>query len=367
MPAPTNLKNINSVSPKVSICVPNLNTRPYLPERFQTIFNQTFQDWEVVVYDSYSDDGAWEYIQELAAREPRMRISQGPREGTPGSWNPCIQQAQGEYVYIATSDDTMSPDCLEKLVAALDQHPDCGMAHCCLDFIDAQGAKISTGHCWENWPTTVFLGEWNGRRHIRPQGHDTVMALGLKTPYYSITQVLIRRSLFETVGMFEKRFGPFGDLEWQLRAALATKTIHVPEYLATWRVHPQQASQWDRYAKAVRDGWFLDMADEAIKFSSDKQWPAPGGLPPRLRRFYWDECVSARLGAARTPLEKFRTLFASCRADKNMIWPFVQSRFYRHILGRELDIAVEVRKELRQLGLEMLQPVNEKPVSKSNN
>ena len=56
--------------PKVSICVPNLNTRPYLPERFETIFNQTFQDWELIVCDSYSDDGSWEYIQELAAREP---------------------------------------------------------------------------------------------------------------------------------------------------------------------------------------------------------------------------------------------------------------------------------------------------------
>jgi len=191
--------------PKVSICVPNLNTRPFLQERFETIFNQTFQDWELIVYDSYSDDGAWEYIQELAAREPRMRISQGPREGTPGSWNPCIRQARGEYVYIATSDDTMSPDCLEKLVAALDQHPDCGIAHCCLTFIDEKSRPMVTGYCWDNWPTTLFLGEWNKKRHVRPQGHDAVMALGLKTAYYSITQILIRRSLFDEAGLFEKR------------------------------------------------------------------------------------------------------------------------------------------------------------------
>jgi hypothetical protein len=38
-------------APKVSICVPNLNTRPFLPERFETIFNQTFQDWKLIVYD----------------------------------------------------------------------------------------------------------------------------------------------------------------------------------------------------------------------------------------------------------------------------------------------------------------------------
>src|SRR5207244_12706918 len=102
--------------PKVSICVPNLNTRPYLPERFETVFNQTFQDWELVVCDSYSDDGSWEYIQELAAREPRMRISQTPRKGVYAGFNDCIQLARGAYVYVATSDDTMSPDFLEEMV-----------------------------------------------------------------------------------------------------------------------------------------------------------------------------------------------------------------------------------------------------------
>jgi hypothetical protein len=62
------------MKPKVSICVPNLNTRPFLPERFETIFSQSFQDWELLVYDSYSEDGAWKYIQELAAREERMAL-----------------------------------------------------------------------------------------------------------------------------------------------------------------------------------------------------------------------------------------------------------------------------------------------------
>src|SRR4029077_585677 len=165
--------------PKVSICVPNLNTRPYLPERFETVFNQTFQDWELVVCDSYSDDGSWEYIQELAAREPRMRISQIQRKGVYAGFNDSIQLARGEYVYIATSDDTMSPDFLEKMVAALDNNPGCGLAHCCLDFIDEQGMKISSGHCWDkitggrgwdDWVTTRFFGDWIKKYHVRPRG-----------------------------------------------------------------------------------------------------------------------------------------------------------------------------------------------------
>ena len=133
--------------PKVSICIPNLNTRPYLPERFETIFNQTSQDWELVVCDSYSDDGSWEYIQELAAREPRMRISQTLRKGVYAGFNDCIQLARGEHVYIVTSDDTMLPDFLEKMVADLDKNPGCAVAHYCLDFIDEHGVKICRGDC----------------------------------------------------------------------------------------------------------------------------------------------------------------------------------------------------------------------------
>jgi hypothetical protein len=64
--------------------------------------------------DNYSEDGAWKYIQELAAYEPRMRNSQAPRQGLYANWSNCVKLARGEYVYVATSGDTMAPDCLEK-------------------------------------------------------------------------------------------------------------------------------------------------------------------------------------------------------------------------------------------------------------
>ena len=70
------------MTPLVSICLPNLNARPFLEERFHTILGQTLQDWELFVYDSHSDDGSWELIQDFAKKDARIRILQGPREGT---------------------------------------------------------------------------------------------------------------------------------------------------------------------------------------------------------------------------------------------------------------------------------------------
>ena len=229
-------------NPKVSICVPNLNTLPFLPERFDTIFNQTFQDWELLVYDGYSDDGAWEYIGQLAAKEPRMRIWQGPREGTPGSWSPCVREARGEYVYVATSDDTMPPDCLEKLVAALEAHPECDVAHCRLRTIDEHGCDTDS----EWWPTGSIFARSSGdllqRPHIRRAPYDGLLHLLNSPVYISVTQLLIRRSLFDRVGFFKSQWGSVGDYNWNMRAGLVANTIHVPDTWGGWRVHASQAT-----------------------------------------------------------------------------------------------------------------------------
>ena len=237
-------------APKVSICLPNLNTRSFLEEtRLHQIHDQTFQDWELIVYDSFSDDGAWEYIQQQAAVEPRMRISQGPREGTPGSWNPCICQATGRYVYIATSDDTIA-DCLEKLVAAIEAHPECDLAHCMLKTIDETGQEILT-----DWSThSVFakrcVPELVCHPHLRLAPHDGLSHLPGETVYWSITQLLIRRTLFDKVGLFEQQWGSVGDFNWDMRASLVANTVHVPGTWGGWRLHKTAATAQVKFDSA---------------------------------------------------------------------------------------------------------------------
>ena len=185
------------MTPKVSICVPNLNTLPFLPERFETIFNQSFQDWELVVFDNYSDDGAWQFFRDQAKREPRMWIAQAPRKGLYENWNNCVREARGEYVYIATSDDTMPPDCLKKLVTALDANPGCDLAHCRLKAVDEQGNETQENDLWEQeWLFARSSGGLVELPHVRKAPFDGLLHLLGQTVYISITQLLIRRSLF---------------------------------------------------------------------------------------------------------------------------------------------------------------------------
>jgi GT2 family glycosyltransferase len=229
--------------PRVSICLPNLNNQNYLEERLETIYAQSFGKWELIVSDNYSEDGAWELFQTQARNDPRVRIAQAPREGMYPNWNNCIRQAKGEFIYIATSDDTMSPDCLEKLVAALDSHPECELAHCALKAIDEHGRISDMQEWWSRRsPFALSSGELLHCPHIRRAPFDGLLHLLGTSVYTSMTQLLIRRSLFDRIGFFPSRWGSVGDFNWSMRAGLVANTVHVPDTWGGWRLHASQAT-----------------------------------------------------------------------------------------------------------------------------
>jgi len=227
--------------PKVSILLPNLNCRPFLEDRIRTIKEQIFSDWELIIVDGYSSDGSWEFFQSIAESDSRVKLFQFPQEGIYAGINRCIQLAGGKYIYVATSDDTMTPDCLERMVTALENFPDCDLCHCCLAIIDEDG-NVREGE-WETLLPAQFFGLDLKRPHIRIAPHDTILYCCLNTVYSSLTQLLIRRSIFERVGLFKSMFGSQGDLEWGIRATAQCNTLHLPATLATWRRHPNQASK----------------------------------------------------------------------------------------------------------------------------
>jgi glycosyltransferase involved in cell wall biosynthesis len=340
------------MKPKVSICVPNLNTRPFLPERFDTIFKQSFQNWELLVYDSYSDDGAWEYIEELAANEKRMRIWQGPRQGSMGSWNPCIGAACGEYVYVATSDDTMALDCLEKLVGALDQHENCGLAHCPLIHIDETG--ISMADQW--WPEKTIFGrsasELINQPHVRRAPYDGLLPLTGEHPYFSFTQLLIRRSLFEQIGLLESRWGSYSDLNWYMRAGLVSNTVHVPDTWASLRAHSKSATSSVPFGTPEFYGKIEDMIDDALRSCEKYLDPsALAGLKSHwinwtrdMRRY--QAGLRYRPGALSRRFYQLAQVFNGTEAAR--------SEIFGRLLGRPKwgDVApTEIRLWLESLGL----------------
>src|SRR5688572_30015367 len=162
--------------PLVSVCLPNLNTRAYLQERVDSILAQTYTNWELIVSDNYSDDGAWEFFQEVAGRDRRVLIEQAPRAGMYVNWNNCLRRASGEFVYIATSDDGMAADCLEKLVHGLQTHTRCDVAHCPLVVVDEHGVPLPDPW-WRRGLFARSFPELLDRMHVRRAPYDGLLCL----------------------------------------------------------------------------------------------------------------------------------------------------------------------------------------------
>jgi len=321
-------------TPRISILLPNLNNRSYLDQRIQTILDQTVSDWELIVVDNYSDDGAWELFLEWAKKDPRFKISQAPREGMYANWNNCIRLAKGEYVYIATSDDTMSPDFLEIMQKALDEHPGCDLAHCKLKIIDEQGNPHST-LSWDRFYCTVYFGDLIHQKHIRLAPHDGLLHCGVKTVYTSITQLLIRRSLFDKVGLFLTHYGSIADFEWDMRASLVANTIHIPQYLATWRVHKEQGTDMQFKESSTHRAKLLEMMDQDFEVAK-KINPTlfPGIEIKDLKYLYLKEKFSFELTEQKQ--KKAAKFFKYCIFIKwLLIKPMIIRDYYRFLKSKE--------------------------------
>lgn len=222
--------------------MPTLNSEAFLAPRLASIRSQTLTDWELVVVDSQSDDATLTMIDAFAQQGGTVRVYQGPRDGIYTNINRSIEYAAGEYVYIATSDDTMADDCLKKMAEALDQNEGCGLAHCPLRMLDAQGDQVQD-NWWDARSTFVRSAKADlHRTHLRKAPYDGMLHMLGETVYTSLTQILIRRTLFDRIGLFRSDWGSISDFYWDMRAGLTADTVHVGDTWASWRVHETQAT-----------------------------------------------------------------------------------------------------------------------------
>lgn len=115
---------MNMSIPKVSVIVPNYNHAKFLKQRLDSILNQTYQDFEVIILDDCSTDNSKEIIESYRNNQKITKIVYNTNNsGSPfKQWKKGIELAKGEYIWIAESDDYSSDIFLEKLFIKTQQH-----------------------------------------------------------------------------------------------------------------------------------------------------------------------------------------------------------------------------------------------------
>ena len=126
--------------PKVSVIVPNYNHARFLPKRIESILNQTFQDFELILLDDCSTDESRSILSSYAS-DPRVTVDSTRRipAARSSSGTRVSGLARGKYVWIAESDDYADERLLERLVAVLDAEPEVVFVNCRSWRVDADG------------------------------------------------------------------------------------------------------------------------------------------------------------------------------------------------------------------------------------
>jgi glycosyltransferase involved in cell wall biosynthesis len=132
-------------SPLVSILVPSYNHASYIAERIQSIVNQTYKNFELIVIDDRSSDESSVIISKLRDQYGFQFFTNAKNSGTPFSaWQRICEMAKGEFIWICESDDVAEPTFLETAVLAFSKSPDASMFYCSSLIINERSEKI--GH-----------------------------------------------------------------------------------------------------------------------------------------------------------------------------------------------------------------------------
>ena len=120
--------------PLVSVVIPNYNGEQFVSETLETVLNQTYQHFEIVVVDDCSTDRSPEIIEGYCRNDPRVRLIRlDENKGVANARNCGILQAKGDYIALLDNDDLWTEDKLERQVRLAGK---ADIVYCSYDFID---------------------------------------------------------------------------------------------------------------------------------------------------------------------------------------------------------------------------------------
>jgi len=223
--------------PKVSVCIPSYNYAHYIAGCIQSVLEQTYRDYELVIVDNRSSDNTVEVVHSF--RDPRIRFFQNERNlGLVPNWNRCVSLASGEYIAVLPADDAFLPRMLERSVAMLDAHPNLGFTYSSYYMTDELGKVVQTKRQWDQ--DRVMTGE------------DAVRTNLINANFAIPVTVLMRRDCYGATGGYDETYRLIVDWVLYMRAALRHDVGYIAELLAFHRYQQPSSVSAQTFLKKPR-------------------------------------------------------------------------------------------------------------------
>lgn len=240
--------------PKVSVIMNCYNSAEFLPQALDSVYGQSYPNWEIVFWDNASTDNSAEIAQSYGGRVRYFRSDRTYYLSK--ARNLAFQQARGDYIGILDCDDIWLPSKLEKQVRLFEENSTLGMTYSDSIFFDDDGDKIRLFQC------------------VSPQRGHIFGYLVKQNFISSETMMFSRRALEKLPYLFDEAFSIIMDYDLSLRLAYRFPSDYVEEPLSKWRMHGESGSYKKRFVIPhehlhLLEKLALQIPDMQTRFSSE--------------------------------------------------------------------------------------------------
>ena len=210
------------IMPKVSIVLPTYNGERWLKESLESIINQTYVDWELIIVDDCSDDNTLDIAKHYQNEYENIKvIHNNVNKKLPASLNAGFRAAIGEYLTWTSDDNMYEPTAIEEMVRYLDENSDKMMVCTAMKDVDENGNLVAE----------------------RREYSDELM-------YYNDfvgACFMYRRTVLDEVGEYDENLFCVEDYEYWFRILVKYESIgHIDEILYIDRLHGKSLSTTKR-------------------------------------------------------------------------------------------------------------------------
>lgn len=215
--------------PKVSVIIPNYNHAIFLKERIDSILNQTYQDFELIILDDCSTDNSIEVIEKYRSNPKLTEILYNEKNSgsTFKQWQKGFEIAKGEYIWIAESDDYCEPTFLDNLIKGFDNQ-NCVLAYC--QSLMFRGNKI----VWK-LESNYLQSFVNGKEFVK----DNMLE---GNTIFNASMVVFKKSLLNKISPNYTKFTFCGDWLFWIEFAKLGDIYICGKYLNYFRKHDKDVS-----------------------------------------------------------------------------------------------------------------------------
>lgn len=240
--------------PRVSVIIPAYNQEKFITETIESVLNQTYKDFEILVVDDGSTDSTKQKLEKFGSR---IKLIEQTHMERAVARNNGVKNSQGRYIAFVDSDDIWTKDKLQKQINTLDKMKEYILVYSACGRIDEHSKKLKPA-----------------QRQLKGYSGNVFENLLVRNFIVSATPLIRREYVLRTEG-FNSKYIPYEDWEFWIRLSSYGKFYFIPEPLAYYRIHKSQSVRQVRAEKIeevttllLQDSFNLQNIENKIKNKS---------------------------------------------------------------------------------------------------